>query len=233
MSSSLPSGVLTVNNLLGAALWVAITRIRLERMRYDGLNNAADSLTSKLGFAINARSRLEPTIPNKPYLGNLTMLKVVEILATDLESFAGAAIASPAAGDLSPMAPGITAIAAATSAVTATHVGEVVALANQLAGMDDVGPGWNSHHGLDLTYTSWANLGMYDCDFGPSLGGKPQFVRIPYMLYIDGMVLALPRRRLVDRWDDDSAEIVEVAIMLNERDMRMFEEDVMLRNLNA
>jgi hypothetical protein len=161
------------------------------------------------------------------------MLKVVEFTAAMLESIAGDAMASPAAADLSPMAPLISAIATATSAVTANHVGEVVAFADHLADVEDVGPGWNSSHCLDLTYTSWANLGMYDCDFGPSLGGKPRFVRIPYMPYIDGMVLALPRRRLVDTLDGKAIERIEVAVMLNERDMQAMEEDEILRSWSA
>jgi hypothetical protein len=174
MNSSVPAKFLTVNNVLGAALWLSITRIRLGRMRRNGLSTNAGSPTSKLGFAINARSRLGSSAPNKSYLGNLTMLKVVEFPATKLETISGNAMASPASADLSLMARVISAIGAATSAVTATHVGEIVALADQLADVGDVAPGWNSFHGLDLTYTSWANLGMYDCDLGPSLGGKPR-----------------------------------------------------------
>jgi len=237
MSDSVPAKFLTVNNVLGAALWLCITRIRLERMRRDGLATVAGSTTSKLGFAVNARSRLGRTVSNKSYLGNATMLKVAEFPATKLESIAGNAMASAgpaaAAADLSLMAPVISAIGAATAAVTATHVGEVVAFADHLADVEDVGPGWNSFHGLDLTYTSWANLGMYDCDFGASLGGKPRFVRCPYMPYIDGMVLALPRRGLVDTLDRKALERIEVAVMLNERDMRAMEEDEMLRSWSA
>ncbi|EXJ68812.1 uncharacterized protein A1O5_07743 [Cladophialophora psammophila CBS 110553] len=232
MSSSVQAKFLTVNNILGAALWLSITRIRLERMRHDGLATVAGSATSKLGFAINARSRVRPAVSNRSYLGNVTMLKVVEFPATMLESIAGNAMANPAAAELSLMAPVISAIAAATSAVTATHVGEVVAFADQLADVEDVGPGWNSFH-LDLGYTSWANLGMYDCDFGPSLGGKPRFARIPYLPYIDGMVLGLPRRRPEDTLDRQAMERIEVAIMLNERDMRALEEDETLRRWSA
>ncbi|KAJ9273355.1 hypothetical protein DTO212C5_429 [Paecilomyces variotii] len=230
MSSSIPAKFLTVNNVLGAALWLCITRIRLGRMRRDGLATVTGSTTSKLGFAINARSRLGPAASNKSYVGNLTMLKVVEFTATKLDSIAGNAMASPAAADLSPMVPVISAIATATAAVTETHVGEIIAFADHLADVEDVGPGWNSSHCLDLTYTSWADLGMYDCDFGPSLGGKPRYVRIPYMPYIDGMVLALPRRRLVDPLDGKAIERIEVAVMLNERDMRALEEDEILRS---
>lgn len=234
MSSSVPAKFLTVNNVLGAALWLCVTRIRLGRVRRDGLATVTGSTTSKLGFAVNARSRLGPAVSNRSYLGNATMLKVVEFPATKLESIAGNAMASPAAvADLSLMAPVISAIGAATAAVTATHVGEVVAFADHLADVEDVGPGWNSFHGLDLTYTSWANLGMYDCDFGASLGGKPRFVRCPYMPYIDGMVLALPRRGLVDTLDRKALERIEVAVMLNERDMRAMEEDEMLRSWSA
>ena len=230
MSRSVPAKFITGNNVLGAALWVSITRIRLERMRRESLATVTDSTSSKLGFAINARSRLGSGVLNKSYLGNVIMLKVVEFPATELESIAGNAVA---AADPSLMALVIGAIAAATSTVTATHIGEVMAFSDHLADIEDVGPGWNSFNGLDLTYTSWANLGLYDCDFGPSLGGKPRFIRIPYMPHIDGMVLALPRRRLVDSIEGTPAERIEVAVMLNELDMRAMEEDEMLRSWSA
>ncbi|GAD93079.1 hypothetical protein CHGG_07592 [Paecilomyces variotii No. 5] len=231
MSTSVPAK-LTVNNVLGAALWMSITRIRLRRMQRDGLPSVADSTPSKLGFAINARSRLGPA-SNKSYLGNLTMLKVVEFPAMKLESIAGNVLSDPAAADLSLMAPVISAISAGTSAVTATYVGETVAFSDKIADVQDVGPGWNSSHSLDLTYTSWADLGMYDCDFGPVLGGGPQFVRVPYMPFIDGMVLALPRRRLANTSDGKAVERIEVAIMLNEQDMQALEKDEVLRSWSA
>ena len=229
MSSAAPAKSLTINNILGAALWLSITRIRLARMRREGLAAVGNPTTSKLGFAINARSRLGPAVSDKSYMGNATMLKVVEFPAAKLESIAGAALAA----DLSLMAPVVGAIAEATSAVTATHVAEIVAFADRLADVEDVGPGWNSSHGLDLTYTSWANLGMYDCDFGPGLGGKPRFIRIPYMPYVDGMVLALPRRLSTGPTDGGGLERIEVAVMLNELDMRELEEDEMLRSWSA
>ncbi|KAH8819094.1 transferase family-domain-containing protein [Xylogone sp. PMI_703] len=233
MSNSVLTKFLTVNNILGAALWISITRIRLQRMRREGFPSVASSATSKLGFAINARSRVGPTVSNNSFLGNVTMLKVVEFSATKLEDIAGNVKASPAAADLSSIAPVISAIAAAASTVTATHVSEIVSFAEHLADVEDVGPGWNATHGLDLTYTSWANLGMYDCDFGPGLGGKPRFVRIPYMPYLDGMVLALPRRGLADASDGKALERVEVAVMLNEQDMRALEEDELLQSWSA
>ncbi|KAL6247611.1 hypothetical protein RBB50_005957 [Rhinocladiella similis] len=229
MSKSAPAKSLTVNNILGTVLWAAITRARLGRIRRDGLATVEDSATSKLGFAINARSKIGPAVSAKSFLGNVTMLKVVELAATEMEGIAENALVSSSAANLSLLIPVISAIAAATSAVTPTHVGEIVAFADRLADVDDILPGWNSYHGLDLTYTSWADVGMYDCDFGPSLGGGPRFVRIPYMPYLDGMVLSLPRRRLAEGLD----ERIEVAIMMNEQDMQVLEENEMLRSWRA
>lgn len=223
MSGSVSAKLLTVNNILGAALWLSITRVRLARMHRDGLPAVADSTTSRLGFAVNARSRLGPAVSNKSFLGNVTMLKVAEFPATKLASITANA-------DLALMAPIISTITAGASTVTAAYVGEVMELADHLADFGDVGPGWNATHGLDLTYTSWANLGMYDCDFGPVLGGQPRFVRIPYMPFLDGMVLALPRHRPVDSLDGKTVEKIEVTVMMNERDMRAIEEDELLRS---
>ncbi|KIW41144.1 uncharacterized protein PV06_06727 [Exophiala oligosperma] len=229
MSKSVPTKYLTVNNVLGAALWIAITSARLGRIRHNGLPTIEGSATSKLGFAINARSKVGPPVSTMSFLGNVTMLKVVELPATEMEGVAENALAKSSATNFSLLTPVITAIAATTSAVTPTHVGEIVAFADRLSDVEDILPGWNSYHGLDLTYTSWADLGMYDCDFGASLGGGPRFVRIPYMPYIDGMVLSLPRRRLAEAFD----ERIEVAIMMNEQDMQALEENEMIRSWRA
>lgn len=53
------------------------------------------------------------------------------------------------------------------------------------------------------------------------------------MPYIDGMVLALPRRRLVDTMEGNAVERIEVAVMLNELDMLAMEEDEVLRGWSA
>ncbi|KAH9892963.1 hypothetical protein F4778DRAFT_772612 [Xylariomycetidae sp. FL2044] len=249
LSLSLPVELLTVNNILGAALWLCITRVRLARMRRDGIgNNIPDSATSKLGFAANARSRLGPPVSDKSFLGNATMLKTVEFRAGELDKIAGDAMmssssssgtAAETAGFLSAMGPVIRAMAAAASAVAGAHVGEILALADRLADVEDVGPGWDSTHHLDLTYTSWANLGLYEgADFsGPGFfsgagDGRPRFVRIPYMPYLDGMVLALPRCRPEPAAAAMAVEEerIEVVVMMNERDMRVLLEDEMLRS---
>lgn len=184
LSSSLPAKVLTGNNLLAAALWLSITCIRLERMRREGLAPVTGSTTSKLGFAINARSKLGSDVLNKSYWGNVTMLKVVDFPATTLESIAGNATTSLAAADLSLMAPVISAIAAATSTVTADRVSEVIGLSDLLADFEDVGAGWNSSNGLDLTYTSWAKFRNVRLRFRGRFRGEAAVCEDPiYALY--------------------------------------------------
>jgi hypothetical protein len=50
---------------------------------------------------------------------------------------------------------------------TAEHVAEVMDLAEAVPDTGDIMPGWSSLHGVvDVTVTSWANMGLYDCDFG-------------------------------------------------------------------
>jgi len=56
----LDAKVLTVNNILSAVLWGAITRVRLARMRRLGLLPDGEPATSRLGFAVDGRSRLGP-----------------------------------------------------------------------------------------------------------------------------------------------------------------------------
>ncbi|PYH34004.1 uncharacterized protein BO87DRAFT_416188 [Aspergillus neoniger CBS 115656] len=76
---------------------------------------------------------------------------------------------------------------------------------------------WDLFGSRDFTITSWADLDLYNLDFGPLLG-KPEFVKLP-CIEADGVAIILPRRRT------GSYEILEVMVMLRCDDMESLEGD--------
>jgi len=136
--------------------------------------------------------------------------------------------------DLAGLAPLIRCVGDAARRVTKSHIGEVIALVSGTRDAGRILPGWDAFLGLDLTITSWANMGAYDCDFGEALGisdgagtkarGLPLFLRVPFVNHYDGLCIVLPRRRA------DTDEILEVVLILNAEDARSLESDVVVQS---
>jgi trichothecene 3-O-acetyltransferase len=74
--------------------------------------------------------------------------------------------------------------------------------------------------GTDLMVSSWAELGLYQCPFGPLLG-KPEFVRRPVLTQLEGLVYFMPRT-------DDGA--IAVAMSIREDDAKALMEDPVWRS---
>jgi trichothecene 3-O-acetyltransferase len=199
---------LTVNNILTALVWSTITRTRLGRL---GANHAAQS--SRLGFAVNGRSRLGADFAPGRYLGNVNLYGLAELPLEVLASASRLGSDTKAAADFGKA---VDAIALAAGRITAAHVGEVLQLVAQAPDVADLAPGWNGFHGLDLGFTSWANQDFYRFDFGEGIG-VPRFVRVPFAQF-DGLAIVLPRRR-------DEDEIIEVVCFLNGDDIKALEQD--------
>lgn len=237
---------LTTNTLICSLIWSCITRVRATRRSRATPPAPPDSTaaTSKLGFAINGRPRLGASFAERPYLGNVNMFGLASLSAAVLLSASRArflvspssppsspSTAAAAATSISPpilLLPVLNAVSAATAAVTARRVGEALSLARRVPDADDVGQGWASYHGTDLSYTSWANLGLYEAEWGDALGGCARFVRTPYVDHYDGLCVVLPRRRRrgsgggVEGQED---ERIEVAVILCAEDIDALETD--------
>jgi hypothetical protein len=202
---------ITTNTILSALVWSCITHVRATR-REGGLG----ALSSKLGFTINGRTRLPRggALTDSPFLGNVVLYGLSEMTVVELErvGLACHAVADSGFSDLgmanrdSPLAPVAREISNAINRVTQEHIAEVVDLVDQAPDARDIGPGWNSFHAADIILTSWANMGLYQSDFGAGVG-KPKFVRVPE-IETDGFVIVLPRKRTSAEGGVESTEVV-------------------------
>ncbi|KAK0720093.1 transferase family-domain-containing protein [Lasiosphaeris hirsuta] len=205
---------LTLNNIICAILWKCITRARAAR-REGGLG----APTSKMGLAVNGRSRLGGVFTERPFLGNVNMAGTAELPASVLGSTGSTPM------DLSHLLPAIENIAVAIKRVTPTHIGEMFSLYNQVPDVSAVWSTLDTVHGPDLSVTSWANMGLYGYDFGPALK-KPEFMRGADFSY-DGLLCILPRKRLPPNQvgEQGAVERIEVTTMLNVEDIAALLKD--------
>ncbi len=201
---------LTTNSILSAILWSCITRVRAARRGPDF------PVESKLGFAVDVRRHVGLSQQTKPYLGNAVCLGRAAAAADDLVK------AAPSSNGLGALVAVVEAVADAVMRVTPEGVEEVMDMAE---GAPDVGgfvPGWDGFNGPDLAMTSWANLKLYEADFGEAVG-KPRFVRVPEGRS-DGVVVVLPRKE-EERIEGGAGGSIEVAVILNAEDLAALEKD--------
>ncbi|KAI8627735.1 trichothecene 8-O-acetyltransferase [Xylariaceae sp. FL1651] len=233
---------ITTNSVLHAVIWSTITRLRLCRRA-----QRPPTSVSRCSLAVDGRSRLAPAISEDgPYLGNVVLISSVDLSLEVLET-AGrcASSASPCS-----LAPVIKTIANATKRITKDHIAGLLSALQQVGDTSDVGPGWLSPHRINFMSSSWANLPLYECDFGPEFSelgpagsgggdggdaareetetprGNPVFVRYPYAEYNDGNVVVLPRRRK----PAGEEEAIEAYVMLAEDDLLALGEDDVFRS---
>jgi hypothetical protein len=199
---------ITTNSVLCAIIWSCITRVRLARRG----NKGPGAPTSKLGFAINGRTRLGPALSERPFLGNVNLYGLAAMSVPELEH------ATASASYDTNLAPVVQAIAGAIQRVTPGHIAEVMELVDQAPDAGALMPGWSSFHGADVTVTSWANMGVYEADFGEGVG-RPELMRVPEM-QADGFAIVLPRKRV-----EGVAGCVEVVLVLHPEDVAALEGD--------
>ncbi|KAK4114616.1 hypothetical protein N656DRAFT_705214 [Canariomyces notabilis] len=230
----------TTNNVLSAIMWSCVTRVRAARRRHSA-SGGLGAPSSKLGFAINGRTRLSTTRSSTrgepfkavPFLGNVNLFGMAEMPVPELL----AACQVPGGGGLDggdghrQLARVVEEIARAVKRVTPGHVAEVMDLIDMAPDVSDIAPGWESLHGADLSITSWANMGLYEADFGEGVG-RPELMRVPWMT-MDGLLIVLPRKRGLGKelWDAEmraeeaGAETIEVVVVLHPQDVVALGED--------
>ncbi|TGJ83721.1 hypothetical protein E0Z10_g5032 [Xylaria hypoxylon] len=215
----------TTNSILNAVIWSSITRIRLSRRE-----ERPPTSVSRFSLAVDGRRRLGPIIDEPgPYLGNVVLISSVDVPLDVLEA-SGQSNSHTLADSLGPI---VQAIAHAGARITEDHIGGLLSVLQQVQDTSDVGPGWLSPHRVNFMASSWANLPLYECDFGPAFSedsagygpGTPVFVRYPYAEYNDGNIVVLPRRRTPAGED----EALEVYVMLAEDDLQALSEDAVFR----
>lgn len=201
----------TTNTILCGSLWAAITLARMQR----GPTNSTVN-TSRLVMAVNGRPRLctQSSSSGPLFLGNLILYSIAQVSFDELLSFRDASskriakVFDVIAASYSP------------SRINSRHIAEVYNLVERIADKRTIFPGWDLFNRRDLTITSWANLDLYNLNFGDALG-KPEFVRVPYS-DADGVCLILPRKQTKDEGPDKGA--IEVTVMLNKDDMEALKQ---------
>ncbi|KAK5654936.1 hypothetical protein OQA88_6693 [Cercophora sp. LCS_1] len=212
---------LTTNNVLCAVVWACVTKARLARK-----GGSLGAERSKLGFAVNGRRMLGHKFAEGPYLGNVNLFGVQEV---DVEILADIGSRCHATADLSSITPLIESAYEATRRVTASHIGQVMTLMDQAEDVRNVVPNWVRSYGPDLSVTSWANMGLYESDFGAGLG-HPEFMRTPYF-ESDGLIVVLPRKRVAKAAPPShdvntrTGENIEVVAVLCHDDIEVLKKD--------
>ncbi|KAF2790991.1 hypothetical protein K505DRAFT_310363 [Melanomma pulvis-pyrius CBS 109.77] len=203
LANAINPSFLTINNILSAIIWSHISHIRCTRP-----SSPEPSPISRLGFAVNGRRILNLLSP--PYLGNVAFLAQAELPMSSISA------ASHTTED--GLVPIISTIATATRQIDRSHIAELTQLPNLLPSLSDLVFGWNILGGPHLSITSWAELGLYDANFGDTLG-KPQMVRVPDVPR-DGLIIILPRRR-----EQGTEEKIEIAVYLRKDDAERLDKD--------
>ncbi|KAG5189045.1 transferase [Tribonema minus] len=160
---------------LGAHVWRAATRARHKAGLLAALE--ADQ-TLRLGFAVDARRRLDPPLPLE-YCGNANIYGVATApLSLLLDKSAAAAAAAAAV------------VRRAVNRVTYEHCAQALAWVAAQPEKARIQPSFNSFLGPDWAITSWSGFkDAYAVDFG---AGKPARVRLPGADF-DGLMIVFPR----------------------------------------
>ncbi|RSL71465.1 hypothetical protein CEP54_001351 [Fusarium duplospermum] len=196
----------TTNTIVSALVWSAVTRARAQR------KSDLQGESSRLAMAVNGRRRLGEgfSTSENPYFGNNILYSLAKIevdsLNTSDADFAQklAKVCDAIAESQSP------------TKINSRHIAEIYTLSEKMENYQMIFPGWDLFSSRDFTLTSWADLGLYELDFGAGLQ-KPEFVRAPHS-EADGVGLVMPRKRSED-------EVLEVIVMLRKDDMEVLESN--------
>ncbi|KAM5344528.1 hypothetical protein ACJ41O_013064 [Fusarium nematophilum] len=172
------AGAFSTNDALCAFLWQHMT---LARTRSGVLAHpSGGGETSALAFAVNIRSRTSPPLP-PTYLGNASMpcmttrLAVSALISGTTVSQAAAAIRKSLGAFSSP-----------------ARVPLTIGLLDSRPDPTDFRLAYNAFLGPDVVATSWADLKVYESDWGTL--GTVDSLRMPGE-GADGVIMILPRLR--------------------------------------
>lgn len=200
----------STGNILSALIWQVVTRARI--VRTPSLANQQ----SKLVTAVNGRARISQEQlcePTDPYLGNAVLYALGTLDAASDSHHSTEALARVCDA---------IARSQSTETIDRRHIAEIHSGVDRFPDYRAIFPGWDLFNSRDLTITSWADLRLYEwLNFGSVVGGKPEFVRVPYM-EADGVGMLLPRRKALSGSED---VLFEVAILLRRDDLEALEAD--------
>lgn len=207
----------STNAILCGLLWSLITHIRAQHRE-----NTPTPTSSRLIMAVNGRRRIDPNFspPETLYLGNLILYASAERSFESLQR----AVDSPRGQ--AELCKAITQ-SYSPAKINCQHVANVFELGRQSGDCSTIFPGWDLFNHKDLTITSWADLDLYQMDWGSKLG-RPEFVRFPPSA-ADGVCIVLPRRRVRSACQYQNP--IEVVIMLKEEHMEALKADDLWQSL--
>lgn len=155
----------------------------------------------RITTGVNARTRLDPPLP-ATYAGNAIFNALSTYSTADL-------LAAPVtAQTLSQVAQRIR---ASISERDNTFLRDAVEFVAQQSNWAAIQVGTDFFFGPDLMFTSWANMGQYDADFG----AKPWFVGPPWLPVCDGMTVLMEGRQ--------GADAIDVLVLLESQTLARLE----------
>jgi hypothetical protein len=165
------------HDALCAFIWQRMTLARIRSGVFT--NPPSEAETTRLGFAVNIRSRVSPPLPPS-YMGNASMacvtrrIEVVSLTSSDGLRQAAAAMRRSLTEFNSP------------SRITST-----IGLLTSRPDPTDFKLNFHAFLGPDVVETSWADLGVYRLQWGGAIGSLDA-VRMPGE-GADGSVMIMPR----------------------------------------
>ncbi|WAO92623.1 Hypothetical protein NCS54_01013800 [Fusarium falciforme] len=197
----------TTNTIVSALVWSAVTRARAQR------KSDLQGQTSRLAMAVNGRRRLGEgfSTSENPYFGNNILYSLAKTETENLNTSSDLDFVKKLAKVCDTIAE-----SQSPNKINSRHIAEIYTLAEKMDDYQMIFPGWDLFSSRDFTLTSWADLGLYELDFGAGLE-KPEFVRAPHS-EADGVGLVMPRKRSED-------EVLEVIVMLRKDDMEVLESN--------
>jgi hypothetical protein len=210
LSDKLASADLTVNNILTAIIWAAITHIRTTRPE-----GALSIATSKIDFSVSGRKLVGDSLLEPPFTGNVIGYAQTELGVSELSFQPSFQPSLEAAEKLVPI---MKLIASASASLDASYIESLVHLSDQNPDLSNITMSWLLNGPGDLHFISWAQQACYELDFGKTLG-HPGYMRSA-LIKLDGVVTFLPRRRAEGRIED-----MDVSVLLREDDMERLSRD--------
>jgi hypothetical protein len=207
LKGKVPSEMLTVNNILTAIVWPSITHIRATRDE----GRITDTV-SKMDAPVSGRRLVGESLQKPPFVGNAIGYAQAEARVSDL-TFA------PSAEDAEKLIPIINVVGGASAGLTASTMDSLVELSDKNPDLSNITTSWLLNGPADVHFISWAQVAIYELDFGLTLG-RPGFMRSAFMR-LDGVTTFLPRRRLGERGEGD----MDVSVLLREDDMERLSND--------
>lgn len=232
----------TVNNIIHAILWSCITRSRLlQQTKSAALEWRTKQ--SRLGLAVNARRKVFGPEDDRQssYLGNLTFVATAGMGVAQLDDIAQTIPyqqdPTVITQNVKHLVPLISSLTAALENIDISYIGQVFSGVQMVDDMDKLarpivpGAPFCAYEGMNLNCSSWANMDLFRCDFGPAFWVKEQKTGTPVAVRfvcddpVDGAIMILPRRRM-----STAGERIEVHVSLNADDLQVLGEDQVLQS---